>query len=388
MRQVLYILPKQNFFLEGKRGRVTHAVGIVEGLIANGIRVNVLSSERASEHLPSDDRVSIAEIDYNGESIISKMYWEGLLRRRISEMLENNPSIDTIFIRYAVSNTFSFIPLIRKFKDRTWMLEINSLAYHQLSQLPKSLRALILRIEQLILNTFDGMYVVSSTLKHDIISQGFDLSEESISITPNAGGRPLWPMSPNDSESGKMRFLYLGVFQEYYDLDTVLKAFGCLQKDYPSAELHFHGDGPQRDALVKGSSNLSNVYFHGRYKIIDALVDNEVIAESDVLILPYSPGEIEKIHSPIKMYEYMSLGLPILALPVGQVGHVLEDNKTALFYDSGNQKMLCSKMKQIIENDDLKSYIKKNIRSSYNKKHTWDTRMKKLIEHILELKNL
>ena len=61
--KILYVLPKSNYFSQGSRGRVTHALGITSGLLANGVSVHLLSGIGVAEFgISPSGRLEISEV--------------------------------------------------------------------------------------------------------------------------------------------------------------------------------------------------------------------------------------------------------------------------------------------------------------------------------------
>lgn len=51
--KLAYVLARKDFFELGCNGRVTHAKGIVSGLLGNEVSVDVFSSKSTSKHIHS-----------------------------------------------------------------------------------------------------------------------------------------------------------------------------------------------------------------------------------------------------------------------------------------------------------------------------------------------
>jgi len=384
--KTMYVLPRPDFWMLGATGRVAHAIGVVAGLTKNGAYVTVVSSTGAraqvSEMSPSTE---VREAEAPGRGRLAAIRWALRLRSLLSSILQD-PTYTVVIIRYAVSNAFIFIPLLKRFSDRTRVFEVNSLAFHQLHSLPRVVRQTYLLVEKWYLKHADLVYVVSTALKEDLVQGRGGLPSEKVVVVPNGGPPPLWSRVQNARPGSPPRFIYLGRFQPYYELRLVIEAFSQLISSGKDSELHLYGDGRQRPDVEKTVTGVPNVHLHGPFVLEDVLDAGE-ITENDVLVLPYAPPAEARIHSPIKLYEYMALGLPILASSAGQITETLEDNLTTKLYTPGDKASLVEAMRTLVDNAELRSELSKNIRAEYADRHTWAARMHALLSHVTMLQH-
>ena len=106
------------------------------------------------------------------------------------------------------------------------------------------------------------------------------------------------------------------------------------------------------------------------------------LATADVLILPNSAkSEISsKYTSPLKMFEYMAAGKPIVASYLHSLREILDDT-TALFFTPDDPADLARKVKQILDDEALGRSLSRNALEK-GKNYTWQKRAEEILNMI------
>jgi glycosyltransferase involved in cell wall biosynthesis len=99
----------------------------------------------------------------------------------------------------------------------------------------------------------------------------------------------------------------------------------------------------------------------------------------DIGIAPY-PHNDKFYFSPIKVYEYMAAGLPVVASRIGQISTLIEHEKTGLLYEPGDTQALVSALERLINNFDWTTMLGWKARETVLENHTWDARVEKILE--------
>jgi glycosyltransferase involved in cell wall biosynthesis len=111
---------------------------------------------------------------------------------------------------------------------------------------------------------------------------------------------------------------FVGSLKAWHGTEVLLRAFARLRAQVPRVELLVVGDGPTAEALRLEAAALAvapAVHFTGavEHGSIPAL-----LAAMDVAVAPYLPAE-DFYFSPIKVYEYMAAGRPVVASRLGEL---------------------------------------------------------------------
>lgn len=101
----------------------------------------------------------------------------------------------------------------------------------------------------------------------------------------------------------------------------------------------------------------------------DAIPD--YIAAMDVTVAPYKPYE-NFYYSPIKIFEYMIMGKPVVAGRIGQVEEVIDHAETGLLFEPGNIAELTAALLQLVNEAALRRRLGENARVWVQKERTWE----------------
>lgn len=378
-KHILYILPKSYFFKYGWRGRVTHAIGVITGIGDNTTNITVVSGSDISNYTNSRSAIAnLIEIKKRNNGIIgnSEILWQIILFKRVRKLITQT-KYNAVIIRYSVGNIILNLSFQRLFKNRVRsVVEINSLAYHQLGYLPGSIRKLIIRLEILLLKSFNSFYVVSDQIRKDLIKFGCN---NRIHVVPN-GSDVQYPLNLIPDVGDITRLVYFGKFQPYYDFISLISDFISLSKKIDNIELHFWGNDKALDLSKINVSELKNIHFHGSY--LKDEMQNNLLSATDILILPFKPSAMASIGSPTKLYEYMSYGLPIIAAKIGQVGEVLSQGYTGYYYNPEQSGSLQKTLYYLLNNKKERIEVGANCKNEFLQQHTWKMRMKSLLNAI------
>ena len=83
--------------------------------------------------------------------------------------------------------------------------------------------------------------------------------------------------------------------------------------------------------------------------------------------------------------EAMAAGVPIIGTPVGGIPDFLKDRETGLFCQVNNPQDLADKIKEILDNEELRRSLIKNGLSLVQEKYNWDNIVLKMEKIFLSL---
>lgn len=103
---------------------------------------------------------------------------------------------------------------------------------------------------------------------------------------------------------------------------------------------------------------------------------------SDVLLMPFPQNPHYEINmSPLKMFEYMASGIPIVASDLAPIRDILTHEESALLCAAGNEKSLATCLKRALHDKKTCSKMAQNAKQAA-KAHTWDQRAERILDFI------
>lgn len=175
---------------------------------------------------------------------------------------------------------------------------------------------------------------------------------------------------------------YAGHLYAWKGVDSILGAAGAL-RDRTDLLFLIVG-GTDKDVAAyrrkKAEQNLANLLVVGHKNKTHI---PKYLKASDVLLLPLAPISKESLlyTSPLKLFEYMASGVPIVASDVPSLHEVLNE-KNAFFFRAGDAQNLADTITKVLESKDeahrRASRAKEDVRS-----YTWPMRARSVL-HFFE----
>lgn len=104
----------------------------------------------------------------------------------------------------------------------------------------------------------------------------------------------------------------------------------------------------------------------------------EKLINADIAILPTPLSGFANFTSPLKLFDYMVAGMPIVASDTQSFREVLSQ-ENALFFEENNSKDLAQKIRYLAENQELAQKISKNVFED-SKRYTYQKRAERILK--------
>jgi glycosyltransferase involved in cell wall biosynthesis len=290
---------------------------------------------------------------------------------------------DLVYERYAVGN---FAPaLLCRLAGIPLVLEVNDSVVIERSR-PLSFARLNRWIERRILRSAALVITISQRFRSTLL-QSFALPESSILVCPNAVSAQRFRDAPLDRRDVLREQLGLhgrrvvlgsaGQFVAWHGLAKFVAAMADLAKRLDAAFL-FIGDGPVR-ADVMAAARAAGVEDRVRFTgmVPHALIPSH-LALLDIAVIPFS-----NVHgSPMKLMEFMAMGLPVIAPDLPPIREVLEDKRTGRMFRTDDMDDMRRVLTEMLENPEDSLALGRNARDHVLANLTWDAHARQCIDEL------
>ena len=231
--------------------------------------------------------------------------------------------------------------------------------------------------------------VISKALKDDYLSMFPSIDPSMIEVLPDGANVPS--ESSADSfclaRSGSKEKLVVGYFGSFYPGKGVEMASQLAER---MGDLEFQIVGGTREQIEMYSSTASENTLYGER--IDHREVFKRMRQVDILILPagkkieaHGGGNIAKYTSPLKLFEYMSAGRPIICSELPVLAEVITDGKNGLMASPDSIEAWVAAIERL-KDENLRSRLAEAALLDLSALYSWDVRARKIIE-LLNCKN-
>lgn len=183
--------------------------------------------------------------------------------------------------------------------------------------------------------------------------------------------RPMW-----DGGDGRT-VAYVGTLQFWKGLETLLRAIALA----PALRLLLVGSGkPDEESALRAS--LLQLGIADRVTLAGRMPQPRIaqaVHHAACAVHPLPPGHSisARFTSPLKVFEYMALGLPVVASDVPSAREVLRDGHNARLYAAGDEAALAAALVELCSNRELASSLSRNALSEIAQ-HSYQARARTL----------
>ena len=379
---------------QGRGAEGLHIRSIVEALREMGHTVTVLSPPGVDPLAPgSDIPVDKTSVRTSGLQSIWKLVSRHLggVMFEFAEIAYNLPAwwrmrrllrtaqFDVVYERYAFFMVGGAIAA--RGQGVPFVLEANEVSGIPHRARVQRMKSLCEWSERALLKRCSGVLAVSSYLRDRVMAQGVDASR--VWVVPNAfdlrrieGGRRDARLAADLGIADSIVLGFVGWFDEWDRLDVLIKVFARISESRPALRLLLVGDGPVAAGLQALAGQLrlgSRVVFTGpvpRSKVLDysSLID--------IAVLPHS----NPFGSPVVMFEFMGLRIPVVAPKLGPILDVHEDGRSALLFDALDESAMESAILELVNSTPLRSAIADEAYRRLVDRHSWRQNATRILE--------
>jgi glycosyltransferase involved in cell wall biosynthesis len=378
--RVAYVCADPGVPVFGRKGSSVHVQEVLRALCGAGANLELFAAREGGPPPAGLAAIPIRRLPCPSDGARSAREWEAFqANRALLGALEADGPFDAVYERYAL---WSFAGMEYALDvGAAGLLEVNA----PLIEEEAAHRGLVHReVAELVA---DRAFMAASRL----IAVSEPLAEwlgahpgarGRVHVIPNAIDPARFPedVRPTHRVAGVFTVGFLGGMRPWHGLPLLAEAFARLHAHWPWTRLLAVGDGPGRGGFEAALSA------HGVRHVAEltgAVAPDEVpglLASMDAAVAPYDP-QPHFYFSPLKVYEYMAAGLPVVASGVGQVAHAIRHEETGLLCPPGDATSLAEALGRLAADRALRERLGATARRHVLAEHTWEA----VAERILHL---
>lgn len=182
-----------------------------------------------------------------------------------------------------------------------------------------------------------------------------------VRITP----RPVSDAAP---ATAPLTVGFLGTLKPWHGVDVLLEAVAIGRARGRDWQLLVVGDGPLRGSSEARAHTLGVPAEFTGATAADAV--GAQLHRVDVACAPY-PVQEEDYFSPLKIYEYLAAGLPVVASAVGQIPEILRDGALGVLVEPSDPQQLAGAIAALQDDPARRRALGTRAREAVLARHTW-----------------
>ncbi|PDV97325.1 glycosyltransferase family 4 protein [Candidatus Chloroploca asiatica] len=366
--RVAYVCADPGVPVFGTKGSSVHVQAVLRALLRRGLEVTLFAS-RFDGPLPADlAAVTCVPLPLPPKGA-TRIREAALLAANedLAAALDRSGPFDLVYERYSL---WSYAAM--GYAQRTGVpgvLEVNApLIDEQIRHRELINRAGAMQVAQRLFRTATALLAVSQEVAAYLRTFA---GEASIVVVPNGVDPDRFPVGSRPVSDATYTVGFVGTLKPWHGLEVLLAAFAQLHQRLPPARLLLVGDGPERgklEAQVNASGLAPVVEFTGA---VSPEAIPGLLARMDVATAPY-PSRERCYFSPLKLFEYLAAGLPVVASQVGQVADILTHGETGLLCPPGDPEALMHALVALHDSPALRVKLGAAGRQLVLDHYTWD----------------
>lgn len=384
--RVAYICADPGIPVFGTKGASVHVQEVVKGMLQKGLDVTLFARRLDGETPEALKNLKIRLLPpLPKDSAEARARAALAANKNTVALLKAEGPFDLVYERYSLWSDAG-MEFARK-HGCAGILEVNApLIEEQKQHRELPLEAEAQALAESVFAAADAMIAVSPGVKQyletfpavqgrvHVVANGVSLERFAPAVEKNAArlGRL--------KNGGAATVGFLGTLKPWHGLGTLVEAWALLRAQKPETRLLIVGDGPEYEAV---KNRIDALGFSDGVTFSGAVQPDHVphwLAQMDLAVAPY-PDMEHFYFSPLKIYEYMAAGIPVVATRVGHLESVVSDGLNGVLVEAENPQAMAGCMARLLDSSDTLRRLGAAARKTAEQEHSWQA----VVERILAI---
>lgn len=182
--------------------------------------------------------------------------------------------------------------------------------------------------------------------------------------------------------------VFAGAFRSWHGAINLARAIRRLrERGRRDVSALFIGDGPELPAVKTEADGLEHVVFTGA---LPHTAMPAALASAHVGVAPFDLGAHKPLAlgfywSPLKMFEYMASGLPVVAPAAARIPELVAHKREGVLYDPADEHGLASALEELASDGQLRTRLGAAARERALREYSWEAHCRALDDRIARL---
>lgn len=238
-----------------------------------------------------------------------------------------------------------------------------------------ALRDLAEASESWLLRGTDAVLAVSAPLAAHVVARG--VAADRVHVVAN--GVDTQRFHPGDGAAVRARFGlgdgpvlgFVGGLRPWHGIEVLPALVAALRPQHPGVTALVVGDGPLRAGLEREARRLHVE----RHVVLTGTLPHEAVPDCirafDVALAPYPEAAHAFYFSPLKLYEYLACGIPVVAARLGQIADAVTEGTTGRLYPAGDLDALVAACTSLLDDAGTRRRMGAAAAAAVAARHTW-----------------
>jgi glycosyltransferase involved in cell wall biosynthesis len=368
MTRVAYVCADPGVPVFGTKGASVHVQEVLRQLVRRGAEV-VLVCARTDGPPPADlTGVRVVPLPRSRSRELARRELDLLAADAgLGPLLARHGPFDLVYERYSLWSRGAMA--YARSTGTPGVLEVNApLPEEQAAHRGLVHRAAALEVLGSVLGQADAVVCVSEPVA--AWARRHAPTRARLHVVPN--GVDLDRVTPGPEPAGPFTVGFVGTLKPWHGVDVLVRAASLVT----DVRLLLVGDGPQREAIEELAGRLGT---SDRVEVTGAVPPVAVpehLHRMHAAAAPYPTAD--GYFSPLKVFEYLAAGLPVVASRAGQLPALLTDRADALLVPPGDVAALAGAVRLLRDDPALRARLGQAARTTAGG-HSWAAAVSRIL---------